>query len=235
MRRVLITGGGSGIGLAVAELFAAAGDAVHLVGRDEEKLKLAAAGLRASWPGADVRANPCDVGDGASIDELVRGLERTRTRPDVLVNNAGVFHAAPVLKSSAEQADEHWRVNVLGPWRLLRACAHEALEAGRGLTVANVLSVTALQPYKGCGFYGASKAALKSLMETARAELRGRGVRIVNLYPGATETPIWGGREMDYQKMMDPADVAAQVFACCAETPRTLVEDVVLRPAGGDF
>lgn len=235
MRRVLVTGGGSGIGLAVAEKFAEAGDAVRIVGRDEERLKLAAAGLRASWPGSKVDPEPCDVSSADQVAELVERLRRAKALPDVLVNNAGLFHAAPVLKADEAQAEQQWQVNVMGPWRLLQAFAATAIAEGRPLTVANVLSVTALQAYKGCAFYGATKAALKSLMETARAELRGKDVRIVNLFPGATETPIWGGREMDYSKMMDPVDVAAQLFVCCAATPRTLVEDLVLRPAGGDF
>jgi NAD(P)-dependent dehydrogenase (short-subunit alcohol dehydrogenase family) len=235
MRQVLITGGGSGIGLAAAEVFVAAGDTVQIVGRDEEKLKLAAAGLRASWPGSKLSHETCDLAEAGQVEDLLARIRDQRQRPDILINNAGIFRAATVLRSTEEMALEQWRIHVLAPWRLLRAFAAEAIEAKRELRVVNILSVTGLQAYPGCGFYGATKAALKSLMETARAELRGKGVRITNLFPGATETPIWGGRDVDGENMMDPAEVAAQMFACCATGPRSLVEDLVMRPAGGDL
>jgi NAD(P)-dependent dehydrogenase (short-subunit alcohol dehydrogenase family) len=154
---------------------------------------------------------------------------------DVLVNNAGLFTAATVLKTTEEQAARLWETQVLGPWRLLKVCADPALRGERPLRVINIISVTALKAYQACGFYGATKAALASLMDTARAELRHKGVGISNVYPGATETPIWGGREMDYRLMMDADAVAAAVLACADASDRALVEELILRPAGGDL
>jgi len=233
MRHVLITGGGSGIGREAARAFLAAGMAVTIVGRDEERLRAARGELDPA--GARLACRACDVGRAADTEALAAWLIETGRRVDVLVNCAGLFLAAPMLKAGEEQAADMWQVHVMGPWRLLRACAAPGLRGSGGLSVVNVLSVTALKPYPACGFYGATKAALKSLMETARAELRDKGVRISNIYPGATETPIWGGRDMDHGRMMDAADVAAAIVACAADTPRSLVEDLVLRPAGGDL
>ena len=234
MRTVLISGGGSGIGLACARRFLAEGARVVLCGRSAERLEQAQNGLAPAHPGR-VDQRSCDVSLAEDVDDLAAWLAARGQRVDVLVNNAGLFLAGGVLKAGEDQALQLWETQVMGPWRLLKACVDPALRGAAGLTVVNVLSVTALKAYPGCAFYGATKAALKSLMETARAELRGQGVRICNLYPGATETPIWSGRDVDFSRMMDPDDVAAAVLACAAETPRSLVEDLVLRPAGGDL
>jgi len=231
MRHVLITGGSSGIGLACARAFLAHGDAATLVGRDEKRLTRALAELDS--PHASGLA--CDVGSAPSVAELERELAQRGVVVDVLVNGAGLFLAAPVLKAPEEQAALLWEVQVMGPWRMLKACAAPERRGAEGLTVVNILSVTALKSYPACGFYGATKAALKNLMETARAELRQQGVRICNIYPGATDTPIWGDREMDRTRMMDVEDVAAAVLACAARQPRSLVEDLVMRPTGGDL
>lgn len=231
MRHVLITGGSSGIGLACARAFLAQGDATTLVGRDEERLARALAELGSPHASGLV----CDVGSAPSVTELGLQLAHGGVAVDVLVNGAGLFLAAPVLKAPEEHAKLLWEVQVMGPWRMLKACAAPELRGSEGLTVVNILSVTALKSYPACGFYGATKAALKNLMETARAELRQQGVRICNIYPGATDTPIWGDREMDRTRMMDVEDVATAVLACAAWQPRSLVEDLVMRPTGGDL
>lgn len=231
MRHVLITGGSSGIGLACARLFLEKGDGVSLVGRDTTRMT--AALLALDNPRA--RGESCDVAHPASVEALAARLESQGRRVDVLVNNAGLFLAAPVLKAPEEQAAQLWECQVMGPWRMLKACAAPSLRGEAGLTVVNILSVTALKSYPACGFYGATKAALKNLMETARAELRKEGVRICNIFPGATDTPIWGERGMDRSRMMPVEDVAAAIVACAASRPGSLVEDLVMRPTGGDL
>lgn len=234
MRQVLISGGGSGIGLACARRFLAAGDGVLLCGRSLERLESARRELESAHSGR-VEIQVCDVGRAEEVEVLGRILLAAARPVDVLVNNAGLFTAGSLLKAREEDARAMWETQVMGPWRLLRLCADPALRGAGGLRVINVLSVTALKAYPGCGFYGATKAALASLMETARAELRGQGVRISNVFPGATETPIWGGREMDYSRMMDADAVAAAVLACADASERALVEELVLRPSQGDL
>ncbi|MFA7330347.1 MAG: SDR family oxidoreductase [Candidatus Delongbacteria bacterium] len=234
MRQVLISGGGSGIGLACARRLLAAGERVLFCGRNRERLEAALRGLEAEYPG-QVTARVCDVSRAADVAALGQWLRAEALPIDVLVNNAGLFVAGSLLKAEEEQAQAMWETQVLGPWRLLKICADPALRQGRPLRVINVISVTALKAYAACGFYGATKAALASLMDTARAELRDKGVGISNVYPGATETPIWGDRELDYSKMMDADAVAAAVQACADASSRALVEELVLRPAGGDL
>jgi NAD(P)-dependent dehydrogenase (short-subunit alcohol dehydrogenase family) len=231
MRHVLITGGSSGIGLACARAFLAAGETVTLVGRDATRLAAAIDTLGSARASGEC----CDVASAVAVTQMALRLQEAGRRVDVLVNNAGLFLAAPVLKVPEEQAAQLWECQVMGPWRMLKACAAADLRGEAGLTVVNILSVTALKSFPACGFYGATKAALKNLMETARAELRQEGVRICNVFPGATDTPIWGERGMDRSRMMPAEDVAAAVLACAAPHAGSLVEDLVMRPVGGDL
>ena len=230
-RIVLITGGGSGIGLACARHFLAAGEQVHLAGRRSETLQDAAAKLRDT---GDVALHSVDLRDPAAAEELIAAVWQQSQGLDVLVNNAGVFLPAGLLKADEENAAAQLETNLLAPWRLLKAAAARSIEAKRELQVTNVLSVAALRAFPGTGWYAASKAGLKALMDAARGELRGKGVRITNVYPGMTETPIWEQRMEDTSALMDADTVARHVFEASAADARLLVEDIVLRPVHGD-
>ncbi len=230
-RIVLITGGGSGIGLACARHFLAAGDRVYLAGRREETLRMAQDELRDT---GTVRVHAIDLRDPQAANELVATVWKETGALDVLVNNAGVFLPAGLLKADEENASAQLETNLLAPWRLLKAAATRSIEAGRGLQVTNVLSVAALRAFPGTGWYAASKAGLKALMDAARGELRGKGVRITNVYPGMTETPIWQQRMEDTSALMDADTVGRHIFEASATDQRLLVEDLVLRPINGD-
>lgn len=229
MSHILITGAGTGIGLACARRFSQMGAATILTGRRTEPLKAAATELGQA---VDL---VCDVSSTESVDALFAELDDRGVRIGTLINNAGIFLPAKVLESDDELALQQLQVNLLGAWRMLKACADRSIAAGEELTVVNVLSVTATGSYPSCGFYGASKAALKSLMETARLELRGKGVRITNLFPGATETPVWGDAGIDPAKLMDADEVARAILSATLVQGRSQVEDIVLRPRLGDF
>jgi short-subunit dehydrogenase len=227
MKTVMVSGAGSGIGEATARAFAARGTRLIAVGRRLQPL--VDLGLPDCLPLA------CDVSQPEAVGQLFAELDRRGLAVDTLINNAGIFTADKVLEMSEEAALEQLQVNTLGAWRLLKEAASRSIAAARELTVINVLSVTALQSYRGCALYGASKAALKSLMETARLELRGKGVRITNLYPGATETPVWTNPSVDFEKMMSAEEVATAIVTAAELQGRSLVEDLTIRPTLGDL
>ncbi len=231
---ILITGASSGIGAACSKRFALAGFEVWMLARDEKKLKHCAQAIEAKKAGC-LRLFPIDLCDAAQLTAFWTDRVKENSLPDVLVNNAGEFIAKPVLKIQREEAQRLFELNLMVPWEMLVSAAKLSIEKQRQLSVLNVLSVTALQSYPACGMYGASKAALKSLMESARSELRAKGVRITNILPGAVDTPIWDGFGMNTEVMMDPDEVASVIFHACEAHPRTLVEDIVLRPTSGDF
>jgi short-subunit dehydrogenase len=233
-RRILITGASSGIGYACAKRFAEGEDELLLLGRNSDRLEKCRGDVDAlsKQPALSIEV---DLGGSDGIVALWKQLDAQEFLPDVLINNAGVFLPAPVLKTSPEQAASMMNTNFLAPWMMLQEASRRSIHQRKGLVVLNILSVTALKPYPACGFYGASKAALKSLMESARAELRHKDIRITNLIPGATDTPVWDGTDLDRQSMMAAEEVAEVLFQAAQPHSRSLIEDIVLRPTLGDF
>lgn len=180
-RVVIITGASAGIGAATARLFAAAGARLVLAARSREPLER----LAATLPGAI--AAPTDVGDPAQCRALVEMAHARHGRVDILINNAGVGLAGPVIDLSTEDLERSLAVNLFGPLWLMQAVAPLMRAQGQG-QIINVSTVLAEQPLPYLGGYAAAKAALERLSETLRMELRGTGVRVTVVRPGSTRT-----------------------------------------------
>jgi len=160
-RTVVVTGGAKGIGLAVVERFAALGDDVVALGRDEAALaKL------------DVRTGVCDVTDETAVTAMFDRLGDV----DVLVNNAGIGESAPLSETTLESLTRHFEVNVAGPFLCTRAVVPRMRERRSGsiITVASTAGRVGM-PYTVA--YTASKHAAVGLMRAVAAELAGTGVR----------------------------------------------------------
>lgn len=180
---VLITGGGSGIGRAAAELFAEHGWQVMISGRREAPLAEVAAGN----PGIAYHVG--DVSEAGQPEALVARTVDVYGRLDALVNNAGALAAAPVASASPEMVAGLFGVNVFAPTQLLRAALPYLTAVGG--SVVNVTSAVAQRPQgNGAGFYGASKAALDYLTKSWAVELAEAKVRVNAVAPGPTDTPI---------------------------------------------
>ncbi|MFR9727780.1 SDR family NAD(P)-dependent oxidoreductase [Saccharopolyspora sp. MS10] len=179
-RTALVTGGTSGIGLATARLLARDGAEVVIAGRDAERGKEAE--RAASGEGA-VRFVAADLGDLDSVHELAR-----QTGPvDVLVNNAGIYPAAPTTEQTVQEYEHIFDVNVRGAYFLVAALVPHMLAKGEG-AIVNVTSITASRGFAGSSAYGASKAALEALTRSWAAEFAPGGVRVNAVSPGSTRT-----------------------------------------------
>ncbi len=176
--RVLVTGGGTGIGRAVAAALIAAGHEAVIAGRREAVLRAAAEALGAAVAVGDVAEDP-------------EALLRAAGAVDGLVNSAGLARHAPVGQWTAAAWDRHYAVHVRGPALLSQAFA-EALE-GPG-AIVNVASTLGLRPAAGTAAYAASKAALLSLTRSLALELAGRQIRVNAVLPGVVPTAMTAGR-----------------------------------------
>jgi NAD(P)-dependent dehydrogenase (short-subunit alcohol dehydrogenase family) len=175
LRTVVVTGGGKGIGRAVVERFAAAGDRVIAVGRDREALAATAAAIDGADPagaGGAVAAAPrvavevCDVTDEAAVEDLFARVGAL----DVLVNNAGAAMSAPLAKTSLADWDALHHVNATGAFLCTRAALPRLNEHGRIVTVA---STAGRAGSRYTSAYTASKHATVGLMRALAAELAG--------------------------------------------------------------
>jgi NAD(P)-dependent dehydrogenase (short-subunit alcohol dehydrogenase family) len=179
---VLVTGGGTGIGRAIAEAFLAQGAKVAVSGRRREPLE------RVGARGQTVLPVVADVTKAADRNRLVETTVKELGRLDVLINNAGTFLAKPLAETTDEEIANVFSVNTLSVFSLTRE-ALPKLIATKG-NVVNVSSVVGSAVFQGTAAYSASKAALDHFTRLLAAEIGGQGVRVNAISPGVTETDM---------------------------------------------
>lgn len=177
LRRVFVSGGGSGIGLAVARSFASAGHDVTIAGRDQAKL--AATGL--PWIGMDVTA-----------PESVYAAIRQAGPIDVFIANAGAATTAPALKTSHEDWDAMLAVNLSSVFYCAKVAIPPMIENGWGRFIA-IASTASLKGYAYSGAYAAAKHGVLGWIRSLAIELAKTGVTANAICPGFTDTPMVAG------------------------------------------
>ena len=183
---MLITGASSGIGRELARLFAGDGADLVLVARSEDRLRELAGELAAEC-GVTVEVVPADLSRPGSPDQIVATLAQRHIDVDVLVNNAGFGARGPVAGIGVARQLEMVQVNVAALTRLTALLLPGMLERRRG-GILNVASTAAFQPGPNSAVYYATKAYVLSFTEALAEEVRGSGVRVSCLAPGATDT-----------------------------------------------
>jgi NADP-dependent 3-hydroxy acid dehydrogenase YdfG len=227
----VITGGGSGSGLAIARIFATSGYSVVITGRNAKRLQKATATISADKK--QITCISCDVRDPASVEKLFREVSKQHSTINVLINNAGVAHSlAPVDQLSIETWKEVIDTNLTGTFLVTRA-ALPLMRAGG--TIVNNLSVAALQPFAGMSAYNASKFGALGFTLALREDLRKRGIRVLALLPGATSTEIWSQFWPDAprEKMISAETVAQAVLHAVSAPANTAIEEIRIGPAAG--
>jgi NAD(P)-dependent dehydrogenase (short-subunit alcohol dehydrogenase family) len=235
-KTALVTGGASGIGLAIATELAQAGCRVAICDRDHQRLEQATAGA-----GQRLLARACDVTDRADVAGLFAWFDEQFGRLAILVNCAGVQVAR---RSMAELDPADWdrllAVNATGAYN----CIHAALPGMRqrrdGLIV-NIVSTAGKRAMRLTGpAYCASKFALAGLGLSVGLEERTHGIRVTNIYPGEVNTPILANRPEPVSaerkaQMLQPEEVAACVLCVAKLPPRAMVPELIVVPLYQDY
>lgn len=225
----VVSGGGTGIGRAIALELARRGYSLALLGRREEPLRQTLTAAR-----ADGLVLSCDVRDAAALEQAASEIRERWGAAEILVPAAGVAHIGPLPDLSPAAVAETIDVNLTGTALLVRALLPDMREKGRGWIVP-ILSVAARKGFPGWSAYCASKWGLAGLVAALREELAGSGIRITALYPGATDTDIWNSAPgtWDRSRMVPVREVARALGFILDADPSTLIEEVHLGPAGG--
>jgi NAD(P)-dependent dehydrogenase (short-subunit alcohol dehydrogenase family) len=222
-RAALVTGGSSGIGLAIARMLRDEGFDLTLVSRRPERIEAAAAELGAA-------AVAADVADAEECERVVSEHRERFGRLDVLVNSAGIGILGRVEELPAKSLDLQLGVNLRGLFLVTQA-AIPLLRESRGWIV-NLASIAGTLPTPELATYGATKAAVIALTRSLNEELDADGVRAIALCPGFVDTPMaqWSGIEPD--EMIRPEDCAEVVRMCLRLSPKARIPQVVIERMG---
>ena len=215
-KRVLISGGSSGIGLATARRFLEEGSRVFLTGLDPREVDGALAGLR---PGGEVDGLACDVSLEGDVARMMAAALRALGGIDVLINNAGTARREEFLAITAGDWDRIIAVNLRGMFLVAQTVSRHMVDRGGGGVIINMSSTNGLAGEEDYAHYNASKGGVLLLTKTMAVELGSHGIRVNALCPGYIRTPLneaiassIGGAEFAGRRGMSSVEVCAHPF-----------------------
>jgi len=223
----LVTGAGSGLGLATAKAFAESGASVVLADWNEKSVRSAAEELTAK--GHKALAIHCDVADDAQVEAMVEQTVATFGRLDAAYNNAGVQNiVAETADAPREDFDRVMAINLRGVWSCMKFELRQMRKQGSG-AIVNCSSIGGLVGIAGRGVYHASKHGVLGLTKSAALEYASRGIRINAVCPGIIETPMVAGmlasqaeamkelmKDVPIGRLGRPEEIAAAVLWLCS-------------------
>ena len=247
----VVTGGGRGIGAAVARALASAGASVVVAARTRREIEAVAGELRDR--GRLAWAVPCDVTKPVSVRALARAAERRLGRVDILVNNAGTAPSAPIHRTTLAEWNRAMAVNATGSFLCTQAFLPGMLSRGWGrvLMIASTAGRTG-GPYLAA--YAASKHAVLGLMRSAAAEVAAKGITVNAVCPGWVDTPLTERslarivaktgmsrrsaleairNQSPQRRLMEPEEVAFLVLALCDPRAKGVNGQATVLDGGG--
>jgi NADP-dependent 3-hydroxy acid dehydrogenase YdfG len=232
--RAIITGASSGIGKATALTFAKAGISVALVSRSLDKLKAVENAVQTV--GVEAKAYPIDLAQVATVKDKIAAIAAEFGPIDILVNNAGIGYTNPLRETPLQDWQQVIDLNLTSVFQCIQGVLPQMRDRSRG-TIVNVASIAANNSFPDWGAYSVSKAALITLAKTLAVEERANGIRVVNISPGAVNTPIWDTEtvqaDFDREVMLTPEIVAESILHTVLLPAQAVIEEMIVMPSSG--
>ena len=230
MKRYLITGASRGIGRAIAEKLAANDVQLLLHGRDTVALAEVCDSINERC--ARVVRLIHDLAVPSGISDLIDQVGKNPV--DLLVNNAGIAIVKPFCEITSIEWEQTVGVNITAPFLLMQ---HFAPQMPPGSSIVNILSIAANTGFANWSAYCMSKFALDGLSRCVREELRERKIRVINVYPAATDTNIWSQIEGKWprHKMISPEEVASAVAFALSRPADVTLESISISSLAGNL
>jgi NAD(P)-dependent dehydrogenase (short-subunit alcohol dehydrogenase family) len=230
MKRYLITGASRGIGRAIAEELGAEDVTLLLHGRDTVALAEVCKAVKPRCGGVVRLIHDLAITGGVS--DLIAAVGSDPL--DLLVNNAGIAIVKPFGEITSVEWEQTLGVNVTAPFLLTQRFAPKMPP---GASIVNILSIAAKTGFPNWSAYCMSKFALEGFSQSVREELRSRKIRVINIYPAATNTSIWNNLEGDWprNKMISPNDVASAVAYALSRPAEVALENISLSNLTGNL
>jgi NAD(P)-dependent dehydrogenase (short-subunit alcohol dehydrogenase family) len=224
----VVTGGGRGIGAAIARRLTGLGATTIVCGRTLSALEETAQQIRSA--GGQCEAMACNVADWNSVAALADRVQKTFGRLDVLVNNAGIgSFGGPLHTMPAEKWDAMMNTNLRGVFYTIRAFAPVMISSGGG-DIVNISSIAGKNALPNGAAYAASKWGLNGLSYSVAEELRAHNIRVSVICPGSTHTEFSPHAGKSAEKMLKAEDVAHVVAMLVTQSPQSFASEVILRP-----
>jgi len=230
---VIITGASKGLGKAMAEKFAEAGNNLFVCSRNEVELYKMMQEILTKYPQCTIKAKPVDL----SVKEEVKSFGNWCLQfgaPDILINNAGQFIPGSVYNEEEGALEKMIEMNLFGAYHLTRLLLPKMMEAKRG-HIFNMCSVASIKAYANGGAYSISKFALLGFSKNLREEMKPYNIKVTAVIPGAAYTESWASSGIEEKRFMQAKDIAEMVFAASQLSPQACVEEILLRPQLGDI
>lgn len=230
-KNVVVTGGASGIGRAIADCFAQAGASIHILDIDRNSAKIAVSEITAI--GGKAAAHGCDVSQLDKVEQCFRELFR-ENRIDILVNNAGIAHVGDLEHTSEKEFESVFQVNVKGMYHCMRGCVPRMKESGGGV-ILNMASIAASAGLADRFAYSMSKGAVVAMTYSVAKDYLEHNIRCNCISPARVHTPFvdgfvqknYPGREREMLRklseaqpvgrMADPREVATLALFLCSD------------------
>lgn len=224
----VITGGGRGIGAAIAQELAGLGATTVVCGRNKDTLEAAVETI--THAGGKASALACDVTNLASVEAAAVQVERSFGRVDILINNAGIGgFGGPLHELPPGAWDKILNTNLRSVYYMIRGFAPMMIRARSG-HIINISSLAGKNALPNGAAYAASKWGLNGLSYSVAEELRGHNIRVSVICPGSTNTELSPHAGKDLAKMLQPSDIAHAVAMLVTQAPQSFVSEILLRP-----
>ncbi|MGC1241343.1 MAG: SDR family oxidoreductase [Chryseosolibacter sp.] len=231
---IVVTGGSQGIGRAILLKFVSEGFDVVTCSRHEADLQAMKREIEMSYPGSRIYFLKADLsvsGEAKSFAEYAASLNRPI---DVLVNNAGYFVPGDISTEPDGNLESMIEANLYSAYHTTRGLV-SIMKRSRSGHIFNMCSIASFQAYKNGGSYAISKFALLGFSKCLREELKEDSIRVTAVMPGATKTRSWEGAGFPDERFIPVEDIADAVYSAWALSPRSVVEEIIIRPLEGDI
>jgi short-subunit dehydrogenase len=225
----IISGGGSGLGFEIAELFVKSGRNVMILGRNSEKLNEASARLKIFAKNNLAESMVCNIGQEEDIKKVGDYLAKNSFSVEYLFNNAGMGLFKRADTTTSAMIESVFEANVKGMILLTSEILRLTPEKEE-LTIVNIMSTSALSGRAEETIYCAAKWGARGYTEALRTELKGTKRNIIAVYPGGMRTDFWKipGQDRDISRFMDPAEVAMKIVNAVLVSDKMLVTDITI-------
>lgn len=230
---IWITGGSSGIGKATAKEFARTGSRVVVSARRTRELEKLNEELEKEK--LSVVIFPCNVASSPNVDQTIKKILALQPI-DCLINNAGITSFKAAEDNSVQEINDIINTNLLGSIYTIRFLLPHFIKQGKG-TIINILSSAATKIFTNSSAYTASKLGLLGYTNVLREEVRKYNIRVINIIPGATETPMWSSeiRKANSERMMTGEEVARLLVWVYLQEGNMVPEEITIKPVEGDL